>query len=88
MTRSGPPSRSLDAAVALTRFGLGAKPGEIDAVAADPRGWLEAQARPDGAAIPEGRFETPNNGWKAISPIWPRRRRSGGRGARPNLSPR
>lgn len=58
MTRSGPPSRSRDAAVALTRFGLGAKPGEIDTVAADPKGWLEAQARPGGAPVPEGGFET------------------------------
>uniref|UniRef100_UPI0025B9AC8C DUF1800 family protein n=1 Tax=Brevundimonas sp. TaxID=1871086 RepID=UPI0025B9AC8C len=54
MTRTGP----LDAAVALTRFGMGARPGEIATVAADPRGWLEAQARPGGAPIPPGAFET------------------------------
>ncbi|WP_439471193.1 DUF1800 domain-containing protein [Brevundimonas sp.] len=58
MTRTGPPSRSLDAAVALTRFGMGAKPGEIAAVSADPRGWLEAQAGPQGAPQPQGEFET------------------------------
>ena len=54
MTRTGP----LDAAVALTRFGMGARPGEIATVAADPRGWLEAQARPGGAPVPAGAFET------------------------------
>ncbi|WP_420469746.1 DUF1800 domain-containing protein [Brevundimonas sp. FT23042] len=54
MTRSGP----LDAALALTRFGMGAKPGEIAAITPDPRGWLEAQARPGGAPVPAGEFET------------------------------
>ena len=34
------------AALATTRFGLGARPGEIAAVAADPRGWLLGQVRP------------------------------------------
>ncbi|HEX3835988.1 MAG TPA: DUF1800 domain-containing protein [Steroidobacteraceae bacterium] len=33
------------AAIATNRFGLGARPGEIAACAADPRGWLEAQLR-------------------------------------------
>jgi len=42
-------SRELDAAVAATRFGLGAKAGEIATAAADPRGWLKAQIRPEGA---------------------------------------
>ncbi|MGV3578140.1 DUF1800 domain-containing protein [Brevundimonas sp.] len=46
----------LEAALALTRFGMGAGPGEIETVAADPRGWLEAQARPSGATQPEGAF--------------------------------
>ena len=31
------------AAIALTRFGLGARPGEIEAVARAPRGWLSGQ---------------------------------------------
>ena len=30
-------------AIATNRFGLGARPGEMAACAADPRGWLEAQ---------------------------------------------
>lgn len=46
----------LEAALALTRFGMGAGPGEIETVAADPRGWLEAQIRPGGAPQPEGGF--------------------------------
>lgn len=40
------------AAIALTRFGLGARPGDIDAVAGDPRGWLMDQVRADGAPGP------------------------------------
>lgn len=34
-------------ALALDRFGLGARPGERARVAADPRGWLVAQLAPD-----------------------------------------
>lgn len=46
------------AAIALTRFGLGARMGEIDAVAADPKGWLHDQVRPDvGAPNPTGDLE-------------------------------
>ena len=41
----------LQGAIAATRFGLGARPGEIEAAAADPRGWLKAQIRPDAAII-------------------------------------
>ncbi|WP_396592610.1 DUF1800 family protein [Brevundimonas sp. R86498] len=44
----------LDAAIALTRFGLGARAGEIETVALDPRGWLNAQIRADGAPLPAG----------------------------------
>jgi uncharacterized protein (DUF1800 family) len=40
-----------DATIALNRFGLGARPGEIKAVAGDPRGWLIAQLTPE-AALP------------------------------------
>lgn len=38
-------------AIAVTRFGMGARPGEIEAASADPRGWLKAQIRPDAAVI-------------------------------------
>lgn len=35
-----------EAAIALNRFGLGARPGELRVVAADPRGWLREQVGP------------------------------------------
>jgi len=41
-------------AIAATRFGLGARPGQIVAAASGPRGWLKAQIRPDAAVILEG----------------------------------
>ena len=34
-----------DAAVALARFGLGARPGEIEGIAGDPAGWVLGQFR-------------------------------------------
>ncbi len=42
----------LDAAIAVTRFGLGARPGELTSVQGDPQGWLRAQIRPAGADLP------------------------------------
>jgi len=46
--------RDLAAAIAVTRFGLGAKPGELLAARGDPQGWLTAQIRPDlGADQPQ-----------------------------------
>ena len=43
---------SLDAAIAVTRFGMGARSGELVAVASDPRGWLLDQlANPANAMI-------------------------------------
>jgi uncharacterized protein (DUF1800 family) len=51
-----PSSGDLQAAIALTRFGLGARPLELAAVAPDPRGWLEAQVRAEGAPNPPGAF--------------------------------
>ena len=45
--------RDLDAAIAATRFGLGARPGEIAETARDPRGFLKAQIRQDGADQPQ-----------------------------------
>jgi len=41
--------RDLDAAIAATRFGLGAKAGEIAAAGRDPRGYLKSQIRREGA---------------------------------------
>jgi uncharacterized protein (DUF1800 family) len=51
-----PSQTDLDAAIAVTRFGLGARPGEIEAARADPRAFLKAQIRPEGADQPEGRL--------------------------------
>jgi len=57
-----PSQAELDAAIAVTRFGLGARPGEIEAAKADPRGFLKAQIRPEGADQPTGRLaSTPEN---------------------------
>lgn len=47
-------SPELTAAIAVTRFGLGARPGELARVARDPRGWLHGQIRPAGADQPAG----------------------------------
>jgi uncharacterized protein (DUF1800 family) len=44
--------RDLQAAIAVTRFGMGARPGEIATAAQDPKGWLVAQVRPTGAPAP------------------------------------
>lgn len=44
----------LDAAIAATRFGLGARPGEIAAARSDPRGFIKAQIRREGADQPQG----------------------------------
>jgi uncharacterized protein (DUF1800 family) len=49
-----PNQADLDAAIAVTRFGLGARPGEIEAARADPRGFLKAQIRSEGADQPQG----------------------------------
>ncbi|HEV2703980.1 MAG TPA: DUF1800 domain-containing protein [Steroidobacteraceae bacterium] len=37
--------RDATAAIAANRFGLGARPGELEACAADPRAWLGAQLK-------------------------------------------
>ena len=51
--------RGLKAAIAVTRFGLGARPGEIAAAQANPAGWLKAQIRPQGADQPEDAPDAP-----------------------------
>jgi len=38
-----PPLNSTAGAIAVNRFGLGAKPGDLARVKSDPRGWLRAQ---------------------------------------------
>ena len=44
--------RNLQGAIAVTRLGLGARPGEFAAAASDPRGWAAAQVREAGADDP------------------------------------
>jgi uncharacterized protein (DUF1800 family) len=39
-------NKALGAAIAVTRFGLGARPGELALAAGDPRGWLGDQLQP------------------------------------------
>jgi len=46
-------SLDLQASIALTRFGLGARPGEIGRARQDPRGFLLAQITVAGAPQPE-----------------------------------
>ena len=48
---------SQQGALAVNRFGLGARPGEIDAASADPKGWLAAQLNGP-AEQPAGTFKT------------------------------
>ncbi len=44
--------KALNGAIAVTRFGLGARPGEIADASNDPVGWLRAQIRREGADEP------------------------------------
>ena len=49
-----PPGRDRDAFLALTRFGLGPRPGDLRRVAADPRGAVSAElAKRDVALLPD-----------------------------------
>jgi uncharacterized protein (DUF1800 family) len=57
----------LQGAIAVTRFGMGARPGEIDAVAVDPKAWLRAQARPERVPRPTGEFPSGAEGVAAVS---------------------
>jgi uncharacterized protein (DUF1800 family) len=50
------PDKDLMAAIAVTRFGLGARPGEIEAARSDPQGFLKAQIRKEGADQPAGQL--------------------------------
>lgn len=50
--------RDLSASIAVTRFGLGARPGEIESARGDPAGFLKAQIRATGADQPDGDFES------------------------------
>lgn len=46
-----PAAGTRHAFIAATRFGFGARPGDLREIAGDPRGWLEDQL--DASAVPE-----------------------------------
>jgi uncharacterized protein (DUF1800 family) len=46
--------QDMRAAIAVTRFGLGAQPGELDEARRDPQGFLRSQIRRSGADQPAG----------------------------------
>lgn len=48
----------LNSAIAVTRFGLGARPGEIAQASRKPRDYLQDQIRREGADLPQGDQET------------------------------
>ena len=50
--------QDMKAAIAATRFGLGAKPGEIAETSRDPQGFLRSQIRRSGADQPAGQAMT------------------------------
>ena len=50
--------QDMRAAIAVTRFGLGAKPGEIALARPDPQGFLRNQIRRSGADQPAGPSST------------------------------
>jgi uncharacterized protein (DUF1800 family) len=49
-----PSDHEIAGAVAVSRFGLGARPGELAVAVADPKGWLKAQIDRQGADHPPG----------------------------------
>ena len=51
---TAPADQDMRAAIAVTRFGLGAKPGEIAQARQDPQGYLKGQIRRTGADQPLG----------------------------------
>ncbi len=50
-------------AVAVGRFGFGARPGELARASIDPRGWLKAQITPAGADQPPGSLPASRDRW-------------------------
>ncbi|WP_174300328.1 DUF1800 family protein [Caulobacter sp. S45] len=50
--------QTTNGAIAVTRFGLGARPGELDAASVEPQGWLKAQITPSGGEQPQGPLPT------------------------------
>ncbi len=66
----------LHGAIAATRFGMGARAGEIEAASSDPRGWLKAQIRSNAAVIPANGllstkdvFEERQDAYQGMAPV-------------------
>jgi uncharacterized protein (DUF1800 family) len=57
---------SAPAMVALNRFGLGARPGDVARVAADPRAALTAELQPDLALLEDPDLSSSANGLSAL----------------------
>ncbi len=54
-------------AMAVMRLGLGARPGEFEAVAADPRAWLQDQIVEQGADQPQGELPGSTDALQAVA---------------------
>jgi len=49
------------ASIAANRFGFGARPGELDTIAQDPRGWLRQQLTQEAPQAPQANGTTPSS---------------------------
>jgi uncharacterized protein (DUF1800 family) len=78
-----PKSGDLQAAIAATRFGLGARPGEIEQASGDPKAWLTAQIRPEGADQPQGQLPSSREALSALYSYRRERKDARGQGALP-----
>ena len=59
--------RTLAASIAVNRFGLGARPGELDAETTDPKDWLVQQlTRTSSFALPAGGLPTTRSAAEAL----------------------
>jgi uncharacterized protein (DUF1800 family) len=75
-------------AIAATRFGLGARPGEINEAASDPRGWLKAQIRPEAGLIPQTDLLSSKQVFEArVEGLLSRRGSMGGSEPEPSVNP-
>lgn len=79
--------RDLEAAIAATRFGLGARPGEIAAARSDPRGFLKAQIRREGADQPQAQADTAQTRILAYRDLAQDRREAKARGDQDGADP-
>jgi uncharacterized protein (DUF1800 family) len=69
------PSAASDAVTAATRFGFGARPGDLDAIAHDPRGWVLGQL---GKAPAPLQGNLPDSASMVVAELEMRRDRRGG----------